>query len=62
MKTPKEYGVEAATIFNAMNPDHFPGRPLFEGLVASAVRAAVKEDRAMLIEDIRKVLKAWEEL
>lgn len=40
--TPKEYGVRAATTWNANNPEHFPGRPLFEGLVANAVTEAVE--------------------
>lgn len=43
MKTPLEYGREAATKFNANDPGHFPGRPLMEGLVANAVKAALKE-------------------
>lgn len=43
--SPKEYGERAATKFNADNPGHFPGRPLFEGLVANAVRDAVKAER-----------------
>ncbi len=43
MKTPLEYGKEAATLFSANNPGHFPGRSLFEGLVTHAVQAALKE-------------------
>ncbi len=43
--TPDDYGREAATKFNANNPGHFPGRPLFEGLVADAIRAAVAAER-----------------
>lgn len=38
--TPRERAVAAATTFNANNPAHFPGRPLFEGLVENAVVAA----------------------
>ncbi len=41
--TPKERAVRAATIFNAMNPDQFPGRPLFEGLVENAVKDALTD-------------------
>lgn len=41
--TPKDLAVQAATKFNANSPDHFPGRPLFEGLVASAVSTAIAE-------------------
>lgn len=43
--TPQDYGREAATKFNANNPGHFPGRPLFEGLVANAVQSAVHQER-----------------
>lgn len=41
--SPDEYGRRAATKFNANKPDHFPGRPLFEGVVANAVRDALAE-------------------
>jgi hypothetical protein len=43
--TPREYGQRAATTFNANNPGHFPGRPLFEGVVARAVEEAVAAER-----------------
>lgn len=54
MKTPDEYGVEAATKFNAHNPGHFPGRPLFEGVVAAAVRHAVAWERERIAEMLDK--------
>lgn len=41
--TPEEYGRAAATKFNANSEGHFSGRPLLEGLVANAVRAAIAD-------------------
>lgn len=38
---PKELAINAASVWNANNPAHFPGRPLFEGVVENAVRIAV---------------------
>lgn len=43
--TPEERAAAAANIFNANKPGHFPGRPLFEGLVAAAIREAVAAER-----------------
>ena len=49
LKRPLDYGREAATKFNANRPDHFPGRPLFEGIVAHAVMAALNQAADRLI-------------
>lgn len=49
-KLPLDYAREAATRFNANRDGHFPGRPLFEGLVANAVRAALRQ-AAQAVQD-----------
>lgn len=54
--TPKERGVAAATVFNANRPGHFPGRPLFEGLVTRAVEEAVAAERGRCLGFVRWLL------
>lgn len=53
--TAKDRAVEAATTWNANNPGEFPGRPLFESLVARAVEQAVKAERRRC----RVIARGW---
>jgi len=53
--TAKDRAVAAATTWNANNPGEFPGRPLFEGLVAMAVEQAVRAERRRC----RAIARGW---
>jgi hypothetical protein len=50
--SPKERAVACATVWNANNPAHFPGRPLFEGLIENAIKAAEDQIRKGIAEII----------
>lgn len=49
---PGKYAEWAATVFNANDPGHFPGRPLFEGLVDRAVEEGMNAERARCMTDV----------
>jgi len=53
--TAKDRAVAAATTWNANSAGEFPGRPLFEGLVAMAVEQAVKAERRRC----RVIARGW---
>jgi hypothetical protein len=53
--TAKDRAVAAATAWNANSPEDFPGRPLFESLVARAVEQAVRAERRRC----RAIARGW---
>jgi hypothetical protein len=53
--TARDRAVEAATAWNASDPGDFPGRPLFESLVARAVEQAVMAERRRC----RGIARGW---